>query len=210
MKIRAIIMVSLIMISCKTLQEIDCPSKFESKGFYINAGLRPIELLPEKNVYRIWIDGSSSLIEVLTIVIDSTGNYAEFVRMGYYYKKKFLAETKKVGHFKKVETCPSQGWDSFLISLNKINLLEFQSRINNPSIDGIIMGHPMTHYLIEVKNIDEVNKFKFFSFYPSQNFPADMIEYENIEKLVLTSFPPLYQKLKDDQQLYKYRFKDEY
>jgi hypothetical protein len=69
---------------------------------------------------------------------------------------------------------------------------------------------PDLTYLIEIKIDGEQKKIEFFTFYPSQSFAENMMEYKNIEKLILTSFPPLLEKLKNDQQFYNNRLNYEY
>ncbi|MHC1778076.1 MAG: hypothetical protein AB9834_21930 [Lentimicrobium sp.] len=200
MKASIIILISLQLISCSPIQESTCTSNFESQRYYLSVGLNPIDLLAEENVIRVWIDRRISVVEVLTIVIDSSGNYADLVRMGHIYKERLWGNMKKVGYYEHNETCPSQGWDIFINNLNQMDLSNLPNRINDPSIDGIVMGQPISRYLVEIKKNGKIDRFEFFSFYPRQSFPDNMKEYENFEKIILTSFPPLYQKLQDEQK----------
>jgi hypothetical protein len=199
MKASIIIFILLQLTSCKATQELTCSSSFESKNYFLSVGLNPIDLLSEENVIRVWINRSSSIVEVLTIVIDSSGNYSELVRMGHLFKKRFW-RIRQIGYYEHIETCPSQGWDIFLNNLNQMDLSKLPNRINDPGIDGIVMGNPISRYLVEIKKDGKIDKFEFFSFYPRQSFPDNMNKYKNFEKLILTSFPPFYQKLKDEQK----------
>lgn len=167
-----------------------------------NVGLKPIEILPHDNVIRVWIDGSSSLTDVLTIILDDTGEYAEFVRFGFVFKKKIFGQ-EIAGKYEQTETCPSQGWDNFLNSLDLQNLTKMESRIFDPEVDAAPMAYPITTYLIEFKADGDLKKIKFFTFYPSQNISEELMDYKNFENLILTSFPPLLEKLRNDQQLYR-------
>jgi len=209
MKPKAIIFILFLAVSCKTVQEPICQSSLESKFLFDNVGLKPIEFISQKNVIRVWIDGSSSLTDVLTIVLDDTGNYAEFVRFGFVFKKRTNRKVM-VGTYEQTETCPIQGWDNFLNSLDLLNLSKMENRVYNQEVDAAPMEHPITTYFIEMKIEGKNKKIEFYTFYPSQSFGEDMMDYKNLEKLILTSFPPLLEKLRNDQQFYKYRLNYEY
>jgi hypothetical protein len=209
MKPKAIIFILFLAISCKTVQEPICQSSLESKFLLDNVGLKPIEILPHNKIIRVWIDGSSSLTDVLTIILDDTGNYAEFVRFGFAFKKRIIGK-KFAGRYEQTETCPSQGWENFLNSIDLYSLSKMESRIFEEEVDPAPMDHPITTYLIEIKIDGEQKKIEFFTFYPSQSFAENMMEYKKFEKLILTSFPPLLEKLRNDQKFYNYRLNYEY
>jgi hypothetical protein len=209
MKSTIIVLILFSIVSCKSVQEPICKSSLGSKYFFDNVALKPIEILPHKNVLRVWIDNSSSLTDVLTIVWDDSGNYAEFVRMGLVLRKRIIGK-EMVGKYEQIETCPLQGWDNFFNSLDLLNLSKMENRIFNEEVDPSPMAQPQTIYFIEIKMNGVQKKFEFYTFYPSQSFADDMMDYKNFEKFILTSFPPLFEKLNDDQQFYKYRLKNEY
>jgi hypothetical protein len=209
MKPRVIIFILFFAVSCRTVQEPICQSNLESKFLLDNVGLKPIEILPHNNVIRVWIDGSSSLTDVLTIILDDTVNYAEFVRFGFAFKKRVIGK-KFAGKYERTEICPSQGWENFLNSLDLHSLSKMETRIFDEEVDPAPMGLPVTTYFIEIKIDRENKKIEFFTFYPSQSFAENMMEYKNFEKLILTSFPPLLEKLRNDQQYYNNRLNYEY
>ncbi|MDX2361391.1 MAG: hypothetical protein QNK23_11340 [Crocinitomicaceae bacterium] len=199
MKNQIIILFILILTSCSSPKQASiCESSFNSSSLFQNEGIIPIELIREGSITRIWIERSSSMNQILTIAQDTSGIYAEFVEVGFHYKR-----DKKIAYFSKTEICPINGWNDFFIELDSINLKSLVSRKNDPSTDGIIMHHPMSRYLVEIKNEFEIKKFEFYSFYPSQNFPEDMKKYSELEKLILTSFKPLVESLKFSQDCYK-------
>ena len=204
MKFKAIIFILFLTVACKTVQEPICQSSLESKIFFDNVGLKPIDILPQNRIIRIWIDGSSSLTDVLTIVMDDKDNYAEFVRFGFAYKKMIIGK-KFAGKYEQTETCPIQGWEGFLNSLDLNSLSKMESKIFDGEVDPQPIAHPLTTYLIEIKIDGEQKRIEFFTFYPIQSSSEDMFEYINFEKLILTSFPPLLEKLRNDQQFYNYR-----
>lgn len=199
MKSLHIIFLLLILSSCTSKKPL---SNCESTNYH-GIGLKPIELLREDNVIRVWIDRSSSILEVLTIVYDTSGNYAEIVEVGHVYKTRLLGKEKEFEVYTEQQTCPINGWDEFLNELEKLELGKLKTRKNDPSKDGIMMHHPMSQYLIEIKKDGIVQRFEFYSFYPDQHFPADMASYKKVEKLLLLSFEPLLKRLKFEQEYYK-------
>jgi len=209
MKPIAIISILFLAVSCKAVKEPICQSNLESKFLIDNVGLKPIEILPHNKIIRIWIEGSSSLTDVLTIILDDTGNYAEFVRFGFVFKKRIIGKMI-AGKYEQTETCPSQGWANFLNSFDLLGLSTMESRIFNEEVDSAPMHHPKTTYFVEIMDDGKQEKIEFYTFYPSQSFSEDMIVYKEFEKLILTSFHPLLEKLGNDQQFYKYRFNYEY
>lgn len=194
---RSILLLLLIFASSctSTKTNLQCGPESVLKSSLINKGISPIELLYEEKIIRIWIDRSSSVNELITIFRDSSENYAEYLEIGYFFKR-----DNPKAHFSKTEICPSQGWEKFFGQLDSLKLNELKTRKNDPSSDGIIMGHPRSRYLIEIKEFDSIKRFEFYSFYPSPEFPEDMTTYKALEKLLLSSFAPLAEKLKYDQK----------
>jgi hypothetical protein len=67
----------LLIAGCTAKKEFIEPATLWTKNVYLNQGLHPIEFSRENEVVRIWINRSSSTTDVLTIIRDTSGNYAE-------------------------------------------------------------------------------------------------------------------------------------
>ena len=194
------IIVLLILTSCSfSRKAIECESSIDIRYSIEPRGVVPIESFEEDDVLRIWIDRSSSITQILTIVKDSSESYCEFIEVGYKFRRK-----KLIPYFKKKEICPVNGWDDFYIKLEGLKPAKITSRKHNPASDALILGHSISKYFVELKNEKSINRFEFYSQYPSNNFPSNMKQYCEFEKLMLTSFNPLIEQLKKSQENHHY------
>lgn len=139
----------------------------------------------------------------MSIIRDTSGNYADFISFGHAYKNRKISEKNKIGVHDHIEVQSIQGWAEFNSSLDLVLTTGLTTRKNDPSVDGIPMHRGYSKYLVEWKYLDHFKRFEFFSFYPNQNFPKDMGELKALEKLILTSFEPIVSELKRDQEYYK-------
>ncbi len=200
MKIFSLIGISLIFFGCSSTSKTTFEEKY---SMHLKAGITPIELLREPFVLRIWMDGNGSYSRMLSVYSDSTSNTAVLTKHGYSVKRKFLKKKYEfVPYYENIRMHPIIGWEMFLTKLDSVNLESFADRPLNIATDGVRPG--LSRILVELKQEDSISRFLFWSNYPylKNPYPADMAKYFKFESFILSSFQPLYDQWKYEEENY--------
>lgn len=176
MKYIATLLVLIIVISsCSTSYEVVNP--FKNLG-YSGDRLFPVKTNLSDYSFRIWISNSTSIDRVISISKDSAG---EFQGRLIEYGKLFDGKNYK-DIYRDIDVLPKDGFAIFKLRLDSLNLLKLKDKAH---ID-IVEHEPFSTYVIEIKNKDVFNTFRFDTYYPKTTDDKDV--YSKIEKLIFEQF----------------------
>jgi hypothetical protein len=137
--------------------------------FHSGERLLPIENNDEDIALRVWFNLGTSVERVITISMDSSKNYSGLlIEYGTLYKKRFFRKgyRKSNEFFRKNEIVPKSGFENFFDLLNNLQVLNYESQ---KSFELITDHKPFSLFVIEYKNKENYNQFKFYPMNSSEN-----------------------------------------
>ena len=162
-------------VSCATSYEVVMP--YRNLG-YSGESLFPIRTIDSEFFFRIWINNSTSVDRIISIFKDLDGNIqGQCVEVG----KLVNGKTHK-DFYKQIKIIPKDGFQSFKHRLDSLNLFT----LNNQSNFDIVVDQPFSTYVVEIKEKQLYNTFKFDTYYPTKTDQKD--KYSEIEKLIFDQF----------------------
>ena len=165
----------IAFVSCTTSYEVVNP--FKNLG-YSGDRLFPVKSNLSEYTFRIWISNSTSIDRVISISKDSADTYkGKLIEFG----KKFNGKTYN-DYFVSSDIKPKDGFEMFRKRLDSLNLLK---TTNKTEID-IVHHEPFSTYVVEIKDKDAFNTFRFDTYYPNKTEDSDI--YTKIEQLIFEQF----------------------
>ena len=175
MKIILTLLILTLFTSCSSSKEVILP--FKNLG-YSGERILPIKDNNSKSTFRVWFNNSTSIDRVITISRDSIfGFQGKLVEIGYMSKKK-----KKTLFYNEEEIEPKCGFEQFFKKLDSLKL----GKLNTQNDFQFILHQPYSIYIVEYKENNTYNQFKFYTDFPSENNNKN--NYSSIEELVFNEF----------------------
>jgi hypothetical protein len=166
---------TFLIASCSTGYEVVMP--YKNLG-YSGERLFPVRTNDSEFTFRIWIGNSTSLDRIISISKDLDGNYqGQFVEVG-----KLVSGKTYKDYFREIKIAPKDGFELFKEKLDSLNLFV----LNNQTNFGIAFDQPFSYYVVEIKEKQLYNMFKFETYYPNKIQQKD--KYAEIEKLIFDQF----------------------
>ena len=161
--------------ACSPGHEVIQP--FKNLG-YSGERLFPVQTNYSAFTFRIWISNSSSIDRVITVYKDSGNNFqGNLVEFGSTYNgKKFRP------YYNEIAVVPKNGFDTFIEKLDSLNLFEMTNRENRP----IVLHEPISTFVVEIKEKNKFNTFRFDLDYGQKILGAN--KYEQIVQLINDEF----------------------
>jgi hypothetical protein len=174
------VIIVLIIISGCTAYEMVMPFRN-----YVTSGesIFPLKNNDSEIAFRAWINYGTSVDRVITVSKDSLfGNQCQIVEIGKLDKKR-LFRTKSREFYYQRETTPTSGYASFFNMIDSLSLIKLTSQDSF----AFAMHTPFSHYVIEIKQNDSYNLFKFNTHFPDTSWQVEN-KYQVIENLIFNEF----------------------
>lgn len=166
---------SIALLSCSTSYEVVNPFKNLS---YSGDRLFPVKTNLSEFTFRIWISNSTSIDRVISISKDSAEAYkGNLIQYGKVFNGKRYTD-----YYSSSEIKPKDGFAIFRKRLDSLNLLTTK---NKEDIE-IVHHEPFSTYVVEIKDKNSFNTFRFDTGYPHQSNDANV--YAKIEQLIFEQF----------------------
>jgi hypothetical protein len=150
---------------------------FKNLG-YSGDRLFPVKTNYSEFTFRIWISNSTSIDRILSISKDSAGEFqGNLIEFGKLFNGKHYKD-----YYKDIKITPISGYATFKQRLDSLELLTLQ---NKADID-IIEHEPISTYVVEIKQKNLFNTFRFDTYYPKKTEIKD--KYRQIESLIFDEF----------------------
>jgi hypothetical protein len=169
-----------------------CSAGYEVVNPYKNLGYSGDRLFPIKTNHsefslRIWISNSTSIDRVISISKDKDEDYqGSVIEFGKLFNGKVYTD-----YYKNFDIKPKDGFSTFKQQVDSLNLLNLKTK---PDIE-IVYDQPFSTYVIEIKEDNSFNTFRFNTYYPYETEQEDI--YSKIEKYITNEF--------DIQKLFKFK-----
>lgn len=178
-----IILILVFAFSCSSPKEMTMPFY---NLFYTAERLFPIESNDDETVFRVWFNLGTSVERVITISTDTIGTYSGILtEFGEHYRKNIFRKGYRPtnGFYRKNSIKPKNGFESFFANLNMLEPLTLDDR---EEVE-IVPHEPFSIFVIEYKNKDDYNQFKFYSsnYYNNENTQD---KYDKIKSLIINEF----------------------
>lgn len=178
MKLIFTITIINLFISCSPSNEVILPFKNLA---YSGERILPIKDNNSEKTIRIWFNNSTSIDRVITISKDSiVGFQGKLIEIGYTSTKK----NNRSKFYNELDIKPKSGFENFFKKLETLGVNQIKTQSNNFQI---ALHQPFSLYIIESKNYETYNQFRFYSNFPNENEKEDI--YTSIEKLIFNEFP---------------------
>ncbi len=178
-KLLLLILLSFLS-SCSHVYESVMPFR---NLIYLDDRLLPIKTNDADFSIRIWVNFSTSVDRVISITRDTferndnNGYKGSLIELGSLNNKR---TNKK--YFRTIKIEPQSGFEAFK---SKIDSLHFDT-IQNQKDFGHSLHSPFTLYVIEIKEGEKFNTFRFNSHFPSNEKNGD--QFDQIQDLIFKEF----------------------
>jgi hypothetical protein len=170
------VLLLFVFASCSPGREAVMP--FRNLG-YSSERLFPVKTSTAQYSFRIWINNSTSIDRVISISKDSLEDF-----QGYLMEVGILDLGKKYKqYYRQIKITPKSGFKAFKNKIDSLNLLNLSTQID---LSELPLHQPFSTYVVEFKNQNEFNTFKFGTYYPYKGQINK--KYEAIEKLIFEEF----------------------
>ncbi len=162
----------IILSSCSIRKEHIMP--FRNFEYTSDRGF-PVKSSNSDFTFKASINISTSVDRILTVSIDSNfGNEATLVEIFSLKKSRVKIIQSKL--------YPKSGFASFKSKIDSLNLF-----IQKDQKDfEVILHKPFSLFVIEVKEIEKYNQFKFNTYFPDTTQTSR--EYEKLQKIIFQEF----------------------
>lgn len=162
--------------SCSSGREAVMP--FRNLG-YSGYRLFPAKFSTSEYLFRIWINNSTSVDRVISVSKDSLEDF-----QGYLIEVGILTKGEKTKqYYRQIKIKPKSGFEKLKQKIDSLNLLTLSTE---PDLTELPLHQPFSSYVVEIKNHNEFNSFKFDTYYP---YKGEINEkYEAIETLIFEEF----------------------
>ncbi|MDP4214074.1 MAG: hypothetical protein Q8926_15770, partial [Bacteroidota bacterium] len=142
--------------------------------------LLPVKTSTAEYFFRIWINNSTSIDRVISISKDSLEDFRGYLtEMGNLVRGK----NSKQEYYRQIEIRPRSGFKVFKNKIDRLNLLNLSTPID---LIQLPLHQPFSTYVVEFKNHNEFNCFRFDTYYP---YNGEINEkYAAVEKLIFDEF----------------------
>jgi len=152
---------------------------YKNLGGYSGTRLFPVKTNESEYTFRAWISNSTSIDRIISISKDSGQNYiGTLIEFG-----KKVNGRKHANFYKEISITPASGFENFR---KKLDSLKIQEMTNQPCCIPIPYDSPFSTYVIETKNKNLYNCFRFDTNYPLTTEKKDM--YSDIQKFLFDEF----------------------
>jgi hypothetical protein len=170
----------LVLLSCSTPKEVMMP--FRNFEYTSNKGF-PVKSSNSDFTFKASVNVSTNVDRIITVSMDSTfGNEASLLEV--------FSDKKGKLKFSQTKLLPKSGFESFKIKIDSLNLMNQKDQETfEPALH-----HPFTLFVIEIKENEKYNQFRFNTFFPDTAAKTSE-KYEKLQKLIFKEFQfPLYIK----------------
>lgn len=178
-----IIIILVFTFGCSSPKEMTMPFY---NLFYTAERLFPIESNDDETVFRVWFNLGTSVERVLTVSVDTIGSYSgTLTEYGEHYSKyifrKGYRPTKSF--YRENSIKPKNGFENLFANLSLLELLTLEDR---EEVE-IVPHEPFSIFVIEYKDKDDYNQFRFYS---SNNLREEYAKdkYDKIKTLIIKEF----------------------
>ena len=169
------IILLFFIFSCSSSYEVVHPYKNLS---YSGERLFPVKTNNSEFTFRIWISNSTSIDRIISISKDSMEGFeGKLTEIGKIYNGR-----NSKNYYNEFKVIPKCGFLEFKKKLDKLNLMSMTDQRNF----GIVFDMPFSTYVVEIKQKDSFNTFKFDTYYPNKGGAED--SYLKIENLLFEEF----------------------
>ncbi len=173
------IVITLFFLCCSSPKEATMP--FRNMGYSVER-LFPIQHSTGEKMFRVWFNNGTSIDRIITVSSDSIfNNQSYFTELGVLFKKQFFKE-KRVSLNTNIPIEPQSGIDAFFKKVDSLKLVDYEDQ----ETFYFPMHKPFSLYVIEIKNGDKYNQFRFNSYFPYS--VEDTTKYGKLELFILNEF----------------------
>jgi len=165
-RIKVVVLSFTIFLSTMTnlyCQEVVMP--------YINYGFSgnrfvPIQISDAEYTLRIWINNSTSIDRVITILKNKDED-----PVSYFSEIGFMESTDSLNHsinnqFVNIkEIPPKSGIEKFMFKLDSLQIMEYPASQDS---FNFVFHQPFSRFIVELKRNDKYKYFSFCTFYPGE------------------------------------------
>lgn len=168
-----------LLVCCSSPKEATMP--FRNMG-YSGERLFPVQQSDGEKMFRVWFNNGTSIDRVITVSFDSIfENQCYFAEFGVLFRNQLFKE-KRIFINTNIPTKPRSGIDVFFEKIDSLNLFTYK----NQETFYYPMHKPFSLYVVEVKDGNKYNQFRFNSYFPYS--VEDSTQYGRLELLILDEF----------------------
>ena len=164
----------LLLFGCAQQKEFIMP--FRNFEYTSNRGF-PVKSSNSDFTFKASLNLSTSVDRIITLSMDSTlGNEATLLEVFSSKKGKVKIQQSKL--------YPKSGFDGFKNKVDSLNL--FNENDQEEKDFELVLHKPFSLYVIEIKENEKYNQFKFNTYFPDTIQTSD--KYEKLQNLIFKEF----------------------